>query len=49
VSRRQGREKGRSAERCGAVGGSMGAGDGPRHGLDVFLAGLVVEILDAPF
>lgn len=49
LSRRDGWEKGRGPKLPSDVGGGVGAGDGSRHGLNVLLAGLVVEILDAPF
>lgn len=49
LSRRDGREKGRGPKLPSDVGGGVGAGDGSRHGLNVLLPGLVVEILDAPF
>lgn len=32
----------------GYARGRIGAIDGPREGLDVFLAGLVIEIFDSP-
>lgn len=49
LSRRDGWEKGRGPKLPSDVGGGVGAGDGSRYSLNVLLADLVVEILDAPF